>query len=64
MLGQTTEGVPHFEEGIEDKVTKAILGRDEGSTLAASRGASDEMFAMPPIFKQRNAYYKYTFLLN
>ena len=47
LLGQIPDRVPHFEVAIEDKVVKAILGRDVGSTLAASRGASDAFFSPP-----------------
>ena len=49
MLGEIPDRVPHFEVAIEDKVVKAILGRDAGSTLAASRGASDDTFFAPPM---------------
>jgi hypothetical protein len=49
LRGQIPDRVPHFEVAIEDKVCKAILGRDVGSTLAASRGASDETFVTPPM---------------
>jgi len=49
LIGQIPDRVPHFEVAIEDKVVKAILGRDVGSTLAASRGASDKTFFSPPM---------------
>ena len=49
LRGQRVDRVPHFEVAIEDKVCKAILGRDAGSTLAASRGASDATFVSPPM---------------
>jgi uroporphyrinogen decarboxylase len=49
LRGQIPDRVPHFEVAIEDKVCKAILGREAGSTLAASRGASDETFVTPPM---------------
>jgi len=47
--GEIPDRVPHFEVAIEDKVVKEILGRDVGSTLAASRGASDSVFFSPPM---------------
>lgn len=49
LLGEIPDRVPHFEVAIEDKVVKEILGRDVGSTLAASRGASDDTFFAPPM---------------
>ena len=49
MVGEITDRVPHFEVAIEDKVVEAILGRNVGSTLAASRGASDDTFFAPPM---------------
>ena len=49
LLGEIPDRVPHFEVAIEDKVVKGILGRDVGSTLAASRGASDDTFFAPPM---------------
>lgn len=49
LLGQIPDRVPHFEVAIEDKVVEAILGRNVGSTLAASRGASDKAFFSPPM---------------
>ena len=52
LLGQSVDRVPHFEVAIEPKVCKAITGRDVGSTLAASRGASTETFVAPPMDPQ------------
>jgi hypothetical protein len=49
LLGQDHDRVPHFEVAIEDQVVKEILGRDAGSTLAASRGSSDDAFFAPPM---------------
>lgn len=49
LLGDIPDRVPHFEVAIEDKVVKEILSRDVGSTLAASRGASDDTFFTPPM---------------
>jgi len=49
LRGQSVDRVPHFEVAIEDKVCEAILGRNVGSTLAASRGASTETFVTPPM---------------
>ena len=49
LLGETHDRVPHFEVAIEDKVVKEILGRDAGSTLAASRGVSDSAYFSPPM---------------
>jgi len=49
MVGEMTDRVPHFEVAIEDKVVEAILGRNVGSTLAASRGAGDDTFFAPPM---------------
>ena len=37
LRGEIPDRVPHFEVAIEEAVTKAILGRDVGSTLAAAR---------------------------
>ena len=49
LIGEIPDRVPHFEVAIEDKVVKEILGRGAGSTLAASRGASDDTFFAPPM---------------
>jgi len=49
LVGEIPDRVPHFEVAIEEKVVEAILGRDVGSTLAASRGASDDTFFAPPM---------------
>jgi len=49
LIGEYTDRVPHFEVAIEDKVVEAILGRNVGSTLAASRGVSDDTFFAPPM---------------
>jgi hypothetical protein len=49
LRGQETDRTPHFEVAIEDRVVKDILGRDAGSTLAASRGTSDQTFVAPPM---------------
>ena len=49
LLGEQHDRVPHFEVAIEEQVVKEILGRDAGSTLAASRGASDDAFFSPPM---------------
>ena len=49
LRGEIPDRVPHFEVAIEEDVVRAILGRDAGSTLAASRGASDRTFVAPPM---------------
>ena len=49
MRGEIPDRVPHFEVAIEEDVVKGILGRDAGSTLAASRGSSDRTFFAPPM---------------
>ena len=49
MRGQTTDRAPHYEIAIEEKVVEKLLGRDAGSTLAASRGSSDKTFVTPPM---------------
>lgn len=47
--GEIPDRVPHFEIAIEDEIVEAILGRKAGSTLAGSRGASDEVLFSPPM---------------
>jgi len=47
--GEIPDRVPHFEIAIEDQIVKAILGREAGSTLAGSRGASDAVLFAPPM---------------
>jgi uroporphyrinogen decarboxylase len=49
LRGETTDRVPHFEVAVEELVVEKILGRDAGSTLAASRGSSDKTFVAPPM---------------
>ena len=49
MRGEKTDRVPHFEIAIEEVVVEKLLGRDAGSTLAASRGSSDRTFVTPPM---------------
>jgi uroporphyrinogen decarboxylase len=49
LRGEDTDRVPHFEVAIEELVVQDILGRDAGSTLAASRGSSDKTFVAPPM---------------
>lgn len=49
LTGKPHDRVPHFEVAIEDEVVKAILGRDAGSTLAASRGVSDSAYFTLPM---------------
>ncbi len=49
LRGEKCDRVPHFEVAIEELVCKEILGRDAGSTLAAARGTSDELFVAPPM---------------
>lgn len=50
LRGEIPDRVPYFESLIEQRVVKHILGRDAGSTMAASRGASDkDAFIQPPM---------------
>ncbi|MDR1795965.1 MAG: hypothetical protein LBR44_00745 [Clostridiales Family XIII bacterium] len=49
LRGERTDRVPHFEVAIEEVVVEKLLGRDAGSTLAASRGSSDKTFVTPPM---------------
>lgn len=49
LTGEIPDRVPNWEVAIEAEVVKEILGRDAGSTLAGSRGASDEVYFQPPM---------------
>ena len=42
LKGEIPDRVPNFEACIEGDAVKRILKKDAGSTVAASRGASDE----------------------
>ena len=49
MRGEIPDRVPLFEILIEPRNVKAILGKDVGSTMAASRGATDTVGVAPPM---------------
>ncbi len=49
MRGEIPDRVPMFEILIEPRNVKALLGKDVGSTMAASRGASDTVGVAPPM---------------
>jgi uroporphyrinogen decarboxylase len=50
LNGEIPDRVPTFEVLIEARNVNAILGRDVGSTMAASRGASDaDVYLAPPM---------------
>ncbi|MGI6114155.1 MAG: uroporphyrinogen decarboxylase family protein [Mahellales bacterium] len=49
MKGEIPDRVPNFEVCMEPEIVKAILGKDAGSTLAASRGMSDTAYFAPPM---------------
>jgi uroporphyrinogen-III decarboxylase len=49
MQGGIPDRVPHYEILTESRNVKYFLGRDLGSTMAASRGASEDVFVAPPI---------------
>jgi len=48
LRGETPDRVPYFEMLIESRIVKHILKRDVGSTMAASRGASERDIKVPP----------------
>jgi len=48
MRGEIPDRVPHYEILLEARNVKAILGKDLGTTMAASRGATaDALYARP-----------------
>ena len=49
MTGEIPDRVPLFEILIEPRNVKAILGKDAGSTLAASRGSTESVGVAPPL---------------
>jgi len=49
MKGEIPDRVPNYEILIEAKNVEYLLGRDVGTTMAASRGSSDEAFFTPPM---------------
>ncbi len=49
MKGEIPDRVPIFEILIEPKNVQAILGKDVGSTMAASRGSTDTVGVAPPM---------------
>ena len=49
MTGGIPDRVPLYEILIEAKNVKALLGKDIGTTMAASRGSSDSVFYSPPM---------------
>ncbi|MFW5769793.1 MAG: uroporphyrinogen decarboxylase family protein [Spirochaetota bacterium] len=49
MRGEIPDRVPIFEILIEPRNVKALLGKDVGSTMAASRGATDTVGVAPPM---------------
>ncbi len=48
LRGEIPDRVPNFEVLMEERNVDAILGRKVGSTMAASRGASDADVFLPP----------------
>jgi uroporphyrinogen decarboxylase len=49
MRGEIPDRVPMFEILIEPRNVKALLGKDVGSTMAASRGSTDTVGVAPPM---------------
>ncbi len=49
MRGGTADRVPNYEILLEARNVKALLGRDAGTTMAASRGSSDNALFSPPL---------------
>jgi len=49
MRGEIPDRVPNYEILLEARNVKALLGKDLGTTMAASRGASAEVFYSPPL---------------
>lgn len=49
MQGGTPDRVPLYEILVEARSVKHFLGKDVGSTMAASRGSSDAVFVNPPM---------------
>jgi len=49
MRGGIPDRVPNYEILIEARNVKALLGQDVGTTMAASRGASDATLFCPPL---------------
>ena len=48
MRGEIPDRVPHYEILLEARNVKAILGKDVGTTMAASRGTTaDALYARP-----------------
>lgn len=49
MRGGIADRVPFYEILLEARNVKAILGKDVGTTMAASRGSADEALYVPPM---------------
>lgn len=49
LRGGIPDRVPHYEILIEARNVKHLLGKDVGSTMASSRGATDSAFFTPPM---------------
>ncbi|MGI6113867.1 MAG: uroporphyrinogen decarboxylase family protein [Mahellales bacterium] len=49
LKGGIADRVPNFEILIEDRNVTALLGRNAGNTLGASRGAGDDAYVTPPM---------------
>lgn len=49
MQGGIPDRVPLYEILVEARNVKHFLGKDVGSTMAASRGSSDSVFVNPPM---------------
>jgi len=49
LNGEMPDRIPNFEILLEDRNVTALLGRNIGSTMGASRGASESAFVTPPI---------------
>lgn len=49
MRGEIPDRVPNYEILLEARNVKALLGKDLGTTMAASRGASSDVFYSPPL---------------
>jgi len=49
MRGEIPDRVPNYEILLEARNVEALLGKDLGTTMAASRGASAEAFYSPPL---------------
>jgi len=49
MRGEIADRVPNYEILLEARNVEALLGRDVGTTMAASRGASEDALYVPPM---------------